>query len=362
MTTMEIAQRQFLPGEYQYQPSPPPTLFPQIGQQQFAQQQPLTQAGTLASIPNQTPKSYTNPFDFEGLNFASSDTAFRQMPMFRYAEGTSEEDILKSKAPYMTRDNYEKQLNYIRSRNESSVAQQNYNLPASSPTLPPQIAQRPLPPTPSNPPTLPPQIGQQQFGNSGIGSLGGGGGGGGQTNVSLNLQGSATMNPQGANQNRGYPGMNFASAQQQDQSRGTMMFAEGGPAQQGVGSLDRGRTGIREIDIINAYFRSANVSPEQALQIIKSAVQSGVKFKRFGNTILGYKPLSQTAMQIYYFSVDEPQALASAIGQSLSMMKKAGVQTAYLSKEDPLIASAMQTVGASIQPSDIPKYQVMVKL
>jgi hypothetical protein len=120
--------------------------------------------------------------------------------------------------------------------------------------------------------------------------------------------------------------------------------------------------GLREIDIINAYFRSANVSPEQALQIIKSAVQSGVKFKRFGNTILGYKPLSQTAMQIYYFSVDEPQALANAIGQSFAMMKKAGVQTAYLSKEDPLIASAMQTVGASIQPSDIPKYKVMVKL
>ena len=349
--------------------SPPNNLF----QQQFAQQQPLTQAGTLASLPNQTPKSYTNPSDFEGLNFASSNN-FDQMPMFRYAEGTSQEDVLKSEAPYMTRDNYEKKLNDLRSRQTDMqpMPQVNWNdTPFTHPpALPPQIEQRPLPQpvmpqvnwndTPSNPPTLPPQIGQQQFGNSGIGSLGGGGGGGGQTNVSLNLQGSATMNPQGANQNRGYPGMNFASAQ--DQSRGTMMFAEGGPAQQGVGSLDRSRTSIREIDIINAYFRSANVSPEQALQIIKSAVQSGVKFKRFGNTILGYKPLSQTAMQIYYFSVDEPQALASAIGQSLSMMKKAGVQTAYLSKEDPLIASAMQTVGASIQPSDIPKYQVMVKL
>ena len=99
-----------------------------------------------------------------------------------------------------------------------------------------QTTNYPSTPTPSNQPTLPPQIGQQMFGGagggSGLGSLGGGGGGGGQTNVSLNLQGSATMNPQGANQNRGYPGMNFASAQQQDQSRGTMMFAEGGPAQQ----------------------------------------------------------------------------------------------------------------------------------
>jgi len=94
----------------------------------------------------------------------------------------------------------------------------------------------------ADPTTLPPQIGQQQFGGfgagggSGLGSLGGGNG---QTNVSLNLQGSATMN--GGNQNRGYPGMNFASAQ--DQSRGTMDYAEGGrvdAAPQGLAALGRG--------------------------------------------------------------------------------------------------------------------------
>jgi hypothetical protein len=82
------------------------------------------------------------------------------------------------------------------------------------------------------PPTLPPQIGQQKFGWGGFGSLGGGGG---QTNVSLNLQGSATMNPQGASQNRGYTGFDFNPAFGSAQSSGGMMqFAEGGsvPAQQ----------------------------------------------------------------------------------------------------------------------------------
>ena len=88
---------------------------------QTATQTPLTQAGMLSSLPNQTPKSYTNPSDFEGLNFASSDTAFgganwKQMPMFHYAPGTSIEQQLRHEAPYMTRDNYEKQLNYIRER------------------------------------------------------------------------------------------------------------------------------------------------------------------------------------------------------------------------------------------------------
>lgn len=97
-------------------------------------------------------------------------------------------------------------------------------------------------PTPSNPPTLPPQIGQQKFGDSGIGSLGGGG----QTNVSLNLQGSATMNPQGANQNRGYPGWDFGTAGASGAgASGQMRLAEGGavPAQQsrGIAALGRGK-------------------------------------------------------------------------------------------------------------------------
>jgi hypothetical protein len=93
------------------------------------------------------------------------------------------------------------------------------------------------------PPTLPPQIGQQKFGNSGIGSLGGSGG---QSNVSLNLQGSATMNPQGANQNRGYPGFDFNPGASGAGASGQMRLAEGGaipaPAQQsrGIAALGRG--------------------------------------------------------------------------------------------------------------------------
>ena len=60
----------------------------------------------------------------------------------------------------------------------------------------------------------------------GIGGIGGGGGSGGQTNVSLNLQGSATMNPQGGSQNKGYNGWSFA---------------EGGSVPQGLASLGRGQ-------------------------------------------------------------------------------------------------------------------------
>lgn len=115
------------------QPSIEPSVGPQIKQPettesetglpaptQTATQTPLTQSG-LASLPKQPPKSYTNPSDFEGLNFASADTAFgganyKEMPIFEYAEGTSSEQKLRNKAPYMTRDNYERQLNDLRSR------------------------------------------------------------------------------------------------------------------------------------------------------------------------------------------------------------------------------------------------------
>ena len=210
-------------------------------------------------------------------------------------------------------------------------------------------------------PTLPPQIGQQMFGGdgggSGIGSLGGGGGGGGQTNISLNLQGSATANPQGANQNRGYPGMNFASAQ--DQSRGTMMFAEGGPAQQGVGSLDRGRTGIREIDIIRTYLTYFGVKPEQVPQMIEAVVKDGAKFSRIGNTMMSAKPAGQGAMQIYFYTVSKMPEFMKEVKGFIDKLKQGGISVIYMNREDQDITQAIQAAGISVQQSDRPEFKVM---
>ena len=95
------------------------------------------QASGLSSLPKQSPKFYTNPSDFEGLNFASSDTAFgganfKQMPMFTYAPGTSREQKLRNEAPYMTRDNYEQKLNYLREREAPTQTQQPMQAPELS--------------------------------------------------------------------------------------------------------------------------------------------------------------------------------------------------------------------------------------
>lgn len=308
----------------------------------------------------QPPKaSYTNPSDFEGLNFASADTAFgganyQRMPIFSYAAGTSEEKQLKNEAPYMTRENYEKRLDSIR-ENQTPTQMQPLAQDPQFQALMNKFSARGMQ---VDTPTLPPQIGQQQFGNSGIGSLGGGGGGG-QTNVSLNLQGSATMNPQGANQNRGYPGMNFASAQQQDQSRGTMMFAEGGPAQQGVGSLDRGRTGIREIDIIRTYLTYFGVKPEQVPQMIQAVIKDGAKFSRIGNTMMSAKPAGQGAMQIYFYTVSKMPEFMEEVKGFIDKLKQNGISVIYMNREDQDITQAIQAAGISVQQSDRPEFKVM---
>ena len=88
----------------------------------------------LSSLPKQPPKSYTNPSDFEGLTFASKDSAFgganyKEKPMFSYAAGTSREEKLRNEAPYMTRDNYEQNLNYLREMEAPTQMQQPGALP-----------------------------------------------------------------------------------------------------------------------------------------------------------------------------------------------------------------------------------------
>ena len=151
--------------------------------------------------------------------------------------------------------------------------------------------------------------------------------------------------------------MNFASAQ--DQSRGTMMYAEGGPAQQGVGSLDRGRTGIREIDIIRTYLVHLGMKPEQVPQMIQAVVKDGAKFTRVGNTMMSMKPISQNAAQVYFYTVSKMPEFMDEVKGFIDKLKQSGISVIYMNKEDRDIMQAIQAAGASVQQSDRPEFKIM---
>ena len=119
---------------------------------------------------------------------------------------------------------------------------------------------------------------------------------------------------------------------------------------------------IREIDILNSYFRLANIPPQQSLKMLQQVIQSGVTFKRAGNTVMGSKMLPPNAAQVYFFTVDRPDAFVVAVKQLLSGLKQAGVQAIYLNKIDPTITQALQAVGASPQQSDKPEYKIMAAI
>jgi hypothetical protein len=127
-------------------------------------------------------------------------------------------------------------------------------------------------------------------------------------------------------------------------------------------SPDSRQGGLREIDILNQYFRKANIPPEQGLKLIDAAVKSGAKFTRSGNTLMSYKPVGSNAAQIYFFSVDIPHAFAQAMGDLFNKLKRAGVQVIYMNKIDPMIVSTMQGIGVQTQQSDKPQYKVMATL
>jgi hypothetical protein len=211
---------------------------------------------------------------------------------------------------------------------------------------------------PASSPTLPPQIGQQKFGNSGIGSLGGGG----QTNVSLNLQGSATMNPQGANQNRGYPGWDLGNAGASGAgASGQMSLAKGGavPAPQGIASLKAAGAGIREIDIIKTYLIQLGAKPEQVPRMIEAVVKDGAKFSRVGNTMMSAKPIGQGAMQVYFYTASRMPEFMAEVKGFIDKLKQRGISVIYMNKEDQDIMQAIQAAGASVQQSDRPEFKIM---
>jgi hypothetical protein len=130
------------------------------------------------------------------------------------------------------------------------------------------------------------------------------------------------------------------------------------PAMVGVSRQEE----TREIDIINAYFRQANIPPQQSIRLLQAAVQSGVQFKRSGNTMMGFKPLPPSSAQVYFFSIDPPPAFTEAAKQLLGGLKQSGVQSIYMNKVDPTIMQALQSIGVAAQQSDRPEYKVKAAL
>jgi hypothetical protein len=145
---------------------------------------------------------------------------------------------------------------------------------------------------------------------------------------------------------------------------------------QGIGGLDAGDVNflrpalggasqqeiLRTIDIFNDYFQKANISPEQGEKLIQAAVNGGSKFERDGNTVMAFKQLPPNAAQVYFFSVDRPEAFVRSMVKLISPLKQSGVQILYMNKIDPTIVKAMQTVGLRTQQSDRPEYKIMAAL
>ena len=145
---------------------------------------------------------------------------------------------------------------------------------------------------------------------------------------------------------------------------------------QGIGGLDAGDVNflrpalggasqqetLRTIDILNAYFDSANIPPDQGEKLVQAAVNGGSKFDREGNTVMAFKQLPPNAAQIYFFSVDMPEAFARSMVKLIAPLKQSGVQVVYMNKVDPAIVKAMQSAGLQVQQSDKPDYKIMAAL
>jgi hypothetical protein len=119
---------------------------------------------------------------------------------------------------------------------------------------------------------------------------------------------------------------------------------------------------LRTIDILNAYFDSANIPPDQGEKLVQAAVNGGSKFDREGNTVMAFKQLPPNAAQVYFFSVDKPEAFTRSMVKLVAPLKQSGVQILYMNKVDPAIVNAMQTAGIRAQQSDRPEYKVMAAL
>jgi hypothetical protein len=128
-----------------------------------------------------------------------------------------------------------------------------------------------------------------------------------------------------------------------------------------LGGASRQET-LRTIDIFNAYFDSANIPPDQGEKLVQAAVNGGSKFAREGNTVMAIKQLPPNAAQVYFFSVDKPEAFAQAMVKLVTPLKQSGIQVLYMNKVDPAIVNAMQTAGIRTQQSNRPEYKVMAAL
>lgn len=117
-------------------------------------------------------------------------------------------------------------------------------------------------------------------------------------------------------------------------------------------------SGVKDEQILLRDFKLRGIDPKIGLTGALAELKAGLKMYRKGDTIMAVKKLSPNTAQMHFFTMDKEEAFRQYVSFWVQEFKRLGGQVIYDTVADPHIIRALQSVGAQIQPSDIPKFKM----
>lgn len=114
--------------------------------------------------------------------------------------------------------------------------------------------------------------------------------------------------------------------------------------------------------VIANYFKNQGLPVEPAMKGVQKEIEQGLQLIPFESSVMGFKPMGNSVAQIHFFTVGTMKDLADDMKYFYDYLKKKGIKTVYDSIPAPITTEMFDRLGATIVPSDNPKFKFKATL
>ena len=150
----------------------------------------------------------------------------------------------------------------------------------------------------------------------------------------------------------------IAQIQQANQAKGLPAYQAVGYAKGGLASANKQIEHTQIMKVFEHYFENLGVDVKQGMVNLQKEIDKGLQLIPFESSVMGYKPLGNSAAQIHFFTVGTIKSLTDDMRYFYKYLKNKGVTTVYDTLPAPITVKMLVELGAKVEESDNPKYKL----
>jgi hypothetical protein len=154
----------------------------------------------------------------------------------------------------------------------------------------------------------------------------------------------------------------ISQIQQANMAKGLPAYQAQSFAKGGLASANKQIEQTQIMKVFEHYFKNLGVDVKQGMVNLKKEIAQGLQLIPFESSVMGFKPLDSTTAQIHFFTVGTLKALTDDMQYFFKYLKNKGIRTVYDTLPAPITTQMLVKLGAKLEQSDNPKYNLKASI